>query len=95
MDELQLKQLCNRYKIKYKYFSQTETAIIETGLDEWIIKFQKGKERPFHLLHQNKIKPRKKPIFGFHTQRRLRTLEQAIDCIIQHKGVLSNLKKVK
>ena len=83
MCELTLKRLCEKYNITYQIFSATNTVFLDTGLDEWQIKYKPYKERPFYLLHKNKGKNKNK----FHIQRPLRTIEQSIDCIVSHKGI--------
>ena len=90
MGELELKEfekICEKYKIKHKVFYGTNTIILDSGLDEWRIKYTSNKDMPYCLLHKNKSKQKNK----FHTQRNLRTLYQAIDCVIRHKNILNKV----
>lgn len=87
MDEIELKLLCNKYNIKYKVFLGTSVAILDTGIDEYQIKYMEYRDRPYCLMHKNKIRQTNK----FHTQRYLRTLFQVIDSVASHKGILINI----
>ena len=87
IDQKQLEYLCKKYKIKYQFFESTDIVILDTGLDIWLIKHVGNRDRPYCLLHKNKIKQTKK----FHVQRYLRTLPQLIDSVIKHKKVLSQM----
>jgi len=87
INEQQLNNLCNRYNIKYQYFDTTNTLLLSTPLDEWQIKYVGNRDRPYCLLHKNKIKQTKK----FHVQRWVSNLIFAIHTIIEHKKVLVNL----
>lgn len=87
INELELERLCKRYKIKSKVFKETGIIILDSGLDEWQIKYIENKIKPYCLLHKNKCKQTSK----FHVQRWLRTLPQSIDCVANHKKVLSQL----
>lgn len=86
-DEKLLERLCSRYKIKFKLFETTNTIILCTGIDDWIIRYIPGKVKPYCIFHKNKIKQTKK----YHVQRWVRTLYQGLDVIIRHKKVLVNL----
>ena len=83
--EKQLEYLCRKYNIRYQFFESTGIAMLYTGLDEWQIKYYDNRDRPFCLMHKNKMRQTK----NFHTQRYLRTLPQLLDCILKHKKVLS------
>jgi len=85
IDEREVRKFCGKYNIKYKYFPQTNIVILDTGFDEWQIKYNKGKEMPYSLLHKNIFNKK------FHTQRKLRTLFQTIDSVVRHKNVLLNI----
>ena len=85
--ETKLKRLCDRYNIKYKYFESTNIIYLDSGLDEWQIRYVPQKDKPYQLLHKNKIGRSDK----YHTQRWLRTMNQSIDCIAGHKKVLSTV----
>lgn len=87
VSEEKLKQLCDKYNIKYKYFETTNMIYLDTGLDEWQIRYVPKKEKPYQLLHKNKTSRADK----YHTQRWLRTLNQSIDCIARHKKVLKTI----
>ena len=87
IDEMELKRLCNKYKIKHKVFSQTKVILLDSGLDEWQVKYEEHKDKPFCLLHKNKCRQKSK----FHVQRYLRTLYQTIHCVANHKNVLTNI----
>ena len=87
IDEKELSKLCSKYKIKYQYFPNTKIILIDTGIDEYKIRYNEGKEKPYVLLHKNKCRQKSK----FHTQRKLRTLFQTIDSIARHKNVLSTI----
>jgi len=87
INQKQLEYLCRKYSIKYQYFEVTDIALLYTPLDTWQIKYVGNRDRPYCLLHKNKIKQTKK----FHVQRYLRTLPQLIDSILRHKNVLSQI----
>jgi len=87
INQKQLEYLCRKYEIKYQYFEATDIALLYTPLDTWQIKHVGNRDRPYCLLHKNKIKQTKK----FHVQRYLRTLPQLIDSVIKHKKVLSQM----
>ena len=87
INQKQLEYLCRKYSIKYQYFEVTDIALLYTPLDTWQIKYVGNRDRPYCLLHKNKIKQIKK----FHVQRYLRTLPQLIDSILRHKNVLSQI----
>lgn len=86
-NEIQLKHLCNKYNIKYKLFETTGTVLLDCGFDEWQIKYVHGRDRPYCLMHKNKIRQTNK----FHVQRYLRTIPQLFDCIINHKKIIINM----
>lgn len=87
INETELHNICAKYKIKYKIFHQTGTILLDSGLDEWLLKYRPNKEKPYCLLHKNKIRNKSK----FHTQRHLRTLSQSLDCIASHKNILKSI----
>lgn len=87
IDELLLQRMCNQYNIKYKIFENTGTIILDSGLDEWMVRIEPNRDRPYCLLHKNKIRQTKK----FHVQRYLRTLGQLLDSVASHKKVLTSL----
>ena len=87
INQKQLEYLCKKYKIKYQFFENTDIAIIDTGLDIWQIKHVGNRDRPYCLLHKNKIKQTKK----YHVQRWVKNFLFAIDTIVEHKKVLVNL----
>lgn len=87
-DIKQLDYLCKKYKIKYKVFESTGTVYLETGLDDWLIKYVgNNRDRPYCLMHKNKIRQTKK----FHVQRYLTKLSHALDSVINHKKILVNM----
>jgi len=85
INEKQLEYLCRKYNIRYQFFEVTGIAILDTGLDIWQIKYYDNRDRPYCLMHKNKMRQTK----NFHTQRYLRTLPQLLDCVLNHKKVLS------
>lgn len=85
IDEVLLQNMCNQYNIKFQVIN--DTIILYTGLDDWMIKYIPGRDRPYCIFHKNKIKQTKK----YHVQRWVRTLYQSLDVIIGHKKVLVNL----
>ena len=87
MDEVELKLLCDKYNIKYKVFSGNNVALLDTGIDEYQIKYMEYRDRPYCLMHKNKIRQTNK----YHTQRYLKKLSHALDSIINHKKVLVNI----
>ena len=87
VNELQLKYLCDKYNIKYKIFEATDTIILHTGLDDWIIKYMPGRNRPYCLMHKNKVRQTNK----FHVQRWLGSISNVIDCVASHKRVLKSI----
>lgn len=87
IDEILLQRMCKQYNIKYKIFESTDTITLYTGLDDWMIKYVPGRDRPYCIFHKNKIKQTKK----YHVQRWVRTLYQGLDVIITHKKVLVNV----
>lgn len=87
MNEHQLKYLCNKYNIKYQIFEGTGTILLDSGCDEWQIKYIPHKHKPYCLMHKNKFKQKNK----YHIQRHLRTLYQSIDSIANHKGLLTSI----
>lgn len=87
MNVEKIQYLCDKYKIKYKIFEVTNYIYLDSGLDEWLVKYQPGREKPFCLMHKNKIKQTKK----YHVQRYLRTEYQLIDCVANHKKILVNM----
>ncbi len=87
INEAELQRLCSKYNIKYKVFHQTNTITLYTGLDDWMIKYNPGKSKPYCLLHKNKVRNRSK----FHVQRHLRTLYQSLDCVASHKNILKSI----
>lgn len=91
IDEKQLDYLCKKYNIRYKIFPVTGIAILDTGLDEWRVKYIPGRLRPYCLLHKNKFRQTNK----FHVQRWLRTIPQVIDCVASHKKVLTQIYSSK
>jgi len=86
-DTQQLQTLCNKYNIKYQLFDGTGTILLDSGLDQWMIKYVGNRDRPYCLLHKNKIKQTKK----YHVQRWVKNFLFAIDTIVEHKKVLVNL----
>jgi hypothetical protein len=87
IDELLLQRMCKPYNIKYKIIEGTDTILLDSNLDEWMVKIDPSKERPYCLMHKNKIRQTKK----YHVQKWLRTLPQLIDRIIGHKMVLNRI----
>ena len=86
MNESMILELCNKHKIIPRIFPQTNTILIETGLDTWKIIIQNTKNKPVVVYHQNKLRQLAK----FHYQNRVNTINQAIDCILTHKNVLKS-----
>lgn len=87
INEVELQNICSKYNIKYRIFHQTNIITLYTGLDDWMIKYNPGKSKPYCLMHKNKIRNRSK----FHVQRHLRTLYQSLDCIASHKNILKTI----
>lgn len=83
-DIKQLHYLCTKYKIKYKIFESTNTIYLDSNLEEWLVKYIYNKDKPFCLMHKNKIRQTNK----FHVQGYKRTLTHLIDSILTHKKVL-------
>lgn len=87
-DVKQLHYLCTKYKIKYKVFESTNQIYIDSNLDEWLIKYVgNNRDRPYCLMHKNKIRQTKK----FHVQGYKAKLSHALDSIVGHKGILKNI----
>ena len=82
-DEKQLKYLFNKYKIRYKIFEATDIVLLDSGLDEWLIKYQHGRDQPYCLMHKNKLKQTKR----FHVQRWLSNFYQSLDSLLSHKNI--------
>lgn len=80
INEKELEFLCNKYRIKHKYFPGTNTILLTTIFDEWLIKYIDGNIKPYCLLHKNKLKHTKK----FHTQRWVKNIRFAFDTINEH-----------
>jgi len=87
IDQKQLEYLCKKYKIKYQFFDSTNIIYLYTGIDDWMIKYVENKNKPFCLMHKNKLRQTKK----FHVQRYLTNLYQSIHCIASHKNILTSL----
>lgn len=87
INEIELKEICDKYKIKHKHFPQTKVILLNSGIDEWQVKYNEHKDMPFCLLHKNRYERKNK----FHIQRRLRTLQQTIHCAASHKNVLTKI----
>lgn len=87
INESKLQYLCNKYNIKYQFFESTNVILLNTGLDIWKIKYFPHKNKPFCLLHKNKIRQTNK----FHIQRWLTTLYQSLDVVVNHKNWLKPL----
>lgn len=83
MDENLINKLLQKYKIIPRIFPQTNTILIETGLDTWKIIIENTKNKPVVIYHQNKLRQLAK----FHCQNRVQNINQAVDCILTHKNV--------
>ncbi len=83
-DESTIKPWCDKYKIKYKIFPKTNIMLLDTGLDEWQVRFTGNKFKPYCLLHKNTRSDKNK----HHIQERLQNLDYVFEEIITHKGVL-------
>jgi hypothetical protein len=79
--------MCKQYNIKYKVFENTGTILLDSNLDEWMVKIESHKDRPYCLMHKNKLRQTKK----FHFQRRLTTLGHLLDAVASHKKVLTTI----
>jgi len=87
INEIELKALCNKYKIKYKLFQLTNTIILDTGIAEWLIKhLGNNRDRPYCLMHKNKLGQTSK----YHIQGYKKTLFQAIDSALTYKNIIVN-----
>jgi hypothetical protein len=87
IDELLLQRMCNQYNIKYQIMETTNIILLDSGLDQWMVKIESHRDRPYCLMHKNKLRQTKK----YHTQRYLRTLGQLLDSVASHKRVLINI----
>jgi hypothetical protein len=87
IDEQQLQYFSEKYKIKYKVFPQADMVTLSTGIDDWMIKYVKGRDRPYCLYHKNKIRQTNK----YHVQRWLKKFPHVLDSIVNHKKILVNL----
>lgn len=81
----ELEYLCNKYRIKYQFFDNI--ILLSTGLDQWMIRYMPNRDKPYCLMHKNKIKQTEK----FHVQRWVKNITFALDTIISHKNILVNL----
>lgn len=80
VDEKRMRKLCRRYGISYKIFHNTEIILLETPLDEYMIKLTDAKDKSVCLMHKNKLFNRHK----YHIQREFSDVYQAIDSIAGH-----------
>lgn len=87
IDELLLQRMCNQYNIKYQVIEATNIILLHTGLDDWMIKIEPHRDKPYCLMHKNKLRQTNK----FHFQRRLSNLFQSLDCVASHKKVLKTI----
>jgi len=90
-DEKQLKYLFNKYKIRYKIFEETNVLLIDSGLDEWLIKYHHGRDRPYCLMHKNKLKQTKR----YHVQGWKTKFEHLLDSLLSHKNIYIDHSKSK
>ena len=89
--EKELKELCNKYNIRYQHFPTTKIILLDSGLDEWQVKYDLRKQKKgFCLLHRNKFRNKSK----YHTQRELHNIFQVIDCVGRHKNLIINLSNL-
>ncbi len=86
-DESIIKPWCDKYKIKCIVFPKTNTMLLDTGLDEWQVRFTDNKFKPYCLLHKNT----RKNINKHHTQRKLKDLDHVFHAVVTHKGVLTGV----
>lgn len=87
IDELLLQRMCKPYNIKYKIIEGTDTILLDSNLDEWMVKIEPNRERPYCLMHKNKIRQTNK----YHVQRWLKKFPHVLDSIVNHKKILVNL----
>jgi hypothetical protein len=77
--------LCKKYNINTtpKFFIETNTVIINYGLDEWYIIYEPefAGYKKYLLRHANKFHSGGE----IHTQRRVAKLEYCLETIVQHK----------
>ena len=83
----QFKQLCNKYRIKYQFFNITNIILLDSGFEQWMIRYVHNRDKPYCLMHKNKLKQTEK----FHVQRWVKNITFAFDTIISHKNILVNL----
>ena len=88
-DEKQLKYLFNKYKIRYKIFEETNVLLIDSGLDEWLIKYQHGRDQPYCLMHKNKLKQTKR----YHVQGWKSNFYHSLDSLLSHKNIFVDHSK--
>jgi len=87
INKKELEQLCNKYRIKYKYFDTTNIILLDSGFEQWMIRYVHNRDKPYCLMHKNKLKQTEK----FHVQRWVKNITFAFDTIISHKNILVNI----
>jgi hypothetical protein len=90
INELEVQKFDNIFGTKSKVFKTTNIIIVNTFLDEWMIKITSRRDKPICLFHKNKRNRTNK----YHLQGRRNTLYQAYDSIYSHKNPLRYKNKV-
>mgnify|MGYP001013381634 CR=1 FL=1 len=83
IDELEIKSFDARFGTRSKVFQCTNTIVIETPLDSWIVKVTNRQTRPLCLLHKNKFGR----INKYHIQSWKTKMFHVYDSIYKHKGM--------
>ncbi len=83
IDELEIKKYDTKFGTKSKVFQYSNTIVVETPLDTWMIKVTNRQVRPICLLHKNKFGR----INKFHIQNWKTCLYHTYDSIYRHKGM--------
>jgi cytidylate kinase len=92
IDELTIKMIRKfdkRFGTRSKVFSATNSIVVETGLDIWLIQITNRKYKGIYLYHQNKLKQTKK----YHHQGIKSNLYQVYHSIFKHKNWLHIMVK--
>ncbi len=56
INEKELEYLCNKYGIEYQLFQETDTIIINVGLDKWEVKYFEDIQEKLNLLYKEREK---------------------------------------
>ena len=89
--ELEIARYDAMFGTRSRYFSCTNTIIVETPLDSWQIRITNRQSKPYCLLHKNKFGRTNK----FHIQAYKVKLFHVYDAIYKHKNPLININKNK